>query len=225
MLRPTIHYSTHRLDEAKNITTLRLANRLVEATLLPNVEENNRTKISKLKCSATNPHSMQCFANATNDSTLHPNYRLVEATLLKDVEEKLDKPICGQAKMLCLGQQSKAGRIQDDHSFVRKHTNDLQPSSRSMNVTTLWSVYRLVEATLLLIIEEKLNKSTYHQAKMLPLRSNHRLVEATLRTIVHERSIILIYQQAKMLHLSIYTEVIDIPCFILVIQRMFSVAE
>ena len=89
MLRPTIHYSTHRLDEAKNITTLRLANRLVEATLLPNVEENNRTKISKLKCSATNPHSMQCFANATNDSTLHPNYRLVEATLLKDVEEKL----------------------------------------------------------------------------------------------------------------------------------------
>ena len=105
MLRPTIHYSTHRLDEAKNITTLRLANRLVEATLLPNVEENNRTKISKLKCSATNPHSMQCFANATNDSTLHPNYRLVEATLLKDVEEKLDKPICGQAKMLCLGQR------------------------------------------------------------------------------------------------------------------------
>ena len=122
MLRPTIHYSTHRLDEAKNITTLRLANRLVEATLLPNVEENNRTKISKLKCSATNPHSMQCFANATNDSTLHPNYRLVEATLLKDVEEKLDKPICGQAKMLCLGQSSTGW------SFVRPQTHEWSPT-------------------------------------------------------------------------------------------------
>ena len=162
MLRPTIHYSTHHLGEAKNITTLRLANRLVEATLLPNVEENNRTKISKLKCSPTNTH---LIANATNDSTLHPNHRLVEATLLKDVEEKLDKPICGQAKMLCLGQQSKAGRVQDDYSFVRKHTNNLQPSSRSMNVTTLWSVYRLVEATLLLIIEEELNKSTRYKQK------------------------------------------------------------
>ena len=62
MLRPTDHYSTHRLDEAKKITTLRLANRLVEATLLPNVEENNRTKISKLKCSPTNTH---LIANAT----------------------------------------------------------------------------------------------------------------------------------------------------------------
>ena len=88
-----------------------------------------------------------------------------------------------------------------------------------MNVTTLWSVYRLVEATTLLIIEEKLNKSTYYQAKMLSLRSNHRLVEVTLRTIVYERSIILIYQQAAILHLGIYTKVIN-PRFTLVIQRM-----
>ena len=206
MLRPTDHYSTHRLDEAKKITTLRLANRLVEATLLPNVEENNRTKISKLKCSATNTH---LIANATNDSTLHPNHRLVEATLLKDVEEKLDKPICGQAKMLCLGQQSKAGRVQDDYSFVRKHTNNLQPSSRSMNVTTLWSVYRLVEATLLLIIEEELNKSTRYKQKC----SRYDQItgwwkQPCKRSYTKDQS--LIYQQAKMLRLSIVTKTIHI---------------